>query len=815
MPVQQLTLTESQQVIANLWGTEWSTMAQQMSARGLTPAEMASPEFLRQWSGGTVSPIYAKNGETVLAYNFRYDATSTYPGIGNNSNTSIVSRGTVNHAPATTIETVGQNAGKVKVSRLSGLGSKLVTGASKLALPLTLASIGITLGKTIDEAAYNANPDFWDSIGASTVNPQTWSSIAGGDDTAGGAFINALFGIDPNTGETQAYMSADAMAYLAYCMQQAGMFATGSTEIISYDTSVVKRNFKLPIPYTTAGRITAYGRNRYGQLYPMIFDTIDATSEVIIVLPINTNGNPPNGVVNFFSRNPFKVEYRSSEEEVNPTYTFSANRISYNGEYYYKFNDSTGIRGEDQTIPVYYYTNADADASYYYEQLAYILFNGTSHETTAMEGIGTQDGATTPSLDGLTESEVLPALQQQYPDMFNNAINYPVVQPDGTVKNYQYVPITLPFTSNPTDTQPTSGGQTQAQPSINPDTATDTLTELLTKVLQQPMEQPITDTPNPPNNPTDTGEGSSPVPVAPTGSASSLWKIYHPTQAEVNSFGAWLWSPDFIDQVLKIFNNPMESIIGLHKVYATPIDAGTSTIHVGYLDSGVSSAYIEQQYVDVDCGTVSLYEQFGNALDYIATDVKLYLPFVGIVPLNVNEVMRSSINVTYGVDVLTGACLARVKVSRDGNSSIIYQYSGNCAVQYPISSGSYMGIVSSILGIAGSVAATVATGGGVAPLAIGAASAAMGAHTSVQNSGNFSGNAGAMGGKVPYLIVERAQAATASDFPSFEGYPANDKVLIGNCSGFVRGKVSHIVGVNATDTELDEIAEYIAGGILV
>lgn len=814
MPVQQLTLTESQQVIANLWGTEWSTMAQQMSARGLTPAEMASPEFLRQWSGGTVSPIYAKNGETVLAYNFRYDATSTYPGIGNNSNTSIVSRGTVNHAPATAIETVGENAGKVRVSRLSGLGSKLVTGASKLALPLTLASIGITLGKTIDEAAYNANPDFWDSIGASTVNPQTWSSIAGGDDTPGGTFINALFGIDPNTGETQAYMSADAMAYLAYCMQQAGIFATGGTDIVSYDTSVVSRNFKLPIPYIISNTVTTYTYNN-GTLYPWTVVCFDNSSDIIMVLPINTDGNPPQGTVYCYSRNPFKMGTVQGETPTTPTYYNSANRITFNGENYYFIKTSSGLYAQYQSMPVYLYTNSDADAAYYSRELGYILFNGTTQESTAVEGIGTQDGATTPSLDGLAESEVLPALQQQYPDMFNNAINYPVVQPDGTVKNYQYVPITLPFTSNPTDTQPTSGSQSQAQPSVDPSTATDTLTELLTKLLQQPMEQPITDTPTPPENPTDTGEGSSPVPIAPTGSASSLWKIYHPTQAQVDAFGAWLWSPDFIDQVLKIFNNPMESIIGLHKVYATPIDAGTNTIHVGYLDSQVPSAYIEQQYVDVDCGTVNLNEQFGNTLDYIATDVKLYLPFVGIVPLNVNEVMRSSINVTYGVDVLTGACLARVKVSRDGNSSIMYQYSGNCAVQYPISSGSYMGIVSSILGIAGSVAATVATGGGVAPLAIGAASAAMGAHTSVQNSGNFSGNAGAMGGKIPYLIVERAQAALANDFPAFEGYPANDKVKIGNCSGFVRGKVSHIVGVSATDTELDEIAEYIASGILV
>ncbi len=153
MPVEQLTLTEAQQAIANLWGTDWATMASRMSEYGLTPAEMANTEFLREWSGGAVEPIYAKNGETILGYNFR--ASQSTVGTGLNSNTSIIRRGYVGHAPATTIETIGTNAGKVKVSRLSGIGSKVVTGASKLALPLTLASIGITLGKTIDETLYN------------------------------------------------------------------------------------------------------------------------------------------------------------------------------------------------------------------------------------------------------------------------------------------------------------------------------------------------------------------------------------------------------------------------------------------------------------------------------------------------------------------------------------------------------------------------------------------------------------------------------------------------------------------------------------
>ena len=58
------------------------------------------------------------------------------------------------------------------------------------------------------------------------------------------------------------------------------------------------------------------------------------------------------------------------------------------------------------------------------------------------------------------------------------------------------------------------------------------------------------------------------------------------------------------------------------------------------------------------------------------TTVSLYLPFIGIVPLNVDDVMRATITVKYGVDVFTGACLAMVEVSRDNATVNMYQYSG-------------------------------------------------------------------------------------------------------------------------------------------
>lgn len=831
-----LTQTINALRFGSIYDSKWADELAMLNARGgLTTADYAKE--VERVTNGYVKPTLSKNG-TILGYNVRGYVAESIPGISSNSNSMTLARGTVTAPIETNVIESGSTA--VRSSRLSGLGSKVVTGAGKLLTGVAMVSAGCTLGKMIDETLYNANPDFWNSIGAETLNPQTWSSIAG-ENEAGQSFINALFGIDPDTGETQAYIDQNALAYMAYVMAQAGVFSQGEGYVI--DDEVQE---DLSIPSFNFNRYSLYGNDgsfpqssNFAYITDAIaFGTYGGPSYVInATYRFCSQASTDNlcvAYMDFIAPNvqtPNILYIASPVPLTNNRTCVSGTRVSTGGGYsnwtgptklnYTWAHDGKTVYyqaisiGADGILSYPAYNDLNA-FTYGPGPLCWAMVYGGKQAPGGIDGISDQEGATIPNFDGLSESDYLPYLQQTYPDMFNNAINYPVVQPDGTVKNNTYVPITLPNTYPQTSTQPVTDGQTQTQPSVDPSTAPQNLVDLLTQLLTQPDTEEIPSENTPPENPPDTGEGETPPVVAPTGSASALWAIYHPSQSEIDQFGAWLWSSNFIDQIQKIFNNPMESIIGLHKVYATPIDAGVSTIGVGYLDSGVSSAYITQQYVDVNCGSVNLYEQFGNVFDYSPfTSVKLYLPFVGIVNLDVAEVMRATISISYGVDVLTGACLARVTISRDGNSNVLYQYAGNCAVQYPLSMGSYMGIVSSIIGVAGSIAATVASGGSVAPLAIGAASAAFNAHTSVQNSGNFSGNAGAMGGKKPYLIVERPQTKLANNQETFEGVPTNDYSELGNMSGFVKCRDAHLINVNATDTEINEIRQYLFNGVII
>lgn len=764
----------------------------------ITPAQFITQ--VETVTGKVVKPVYSKTGD-ILTYTLNETATVTTPNPIN-SNASTVNRGAISRPVATTVE-AGESV--VTSSGVTGIGTRIATGCALVGCAAAAVATGVTLGKYLAGTFYNANPDFWDSNNMSSVNPETWSAITAGQEGLGADLINFLFDFDPNTGESQAYMSADAFAYFATYLQSQNAFSNDLYGI--YDSS------SLP-PYSFVKPISNYKN-------PIIIIGVDTYTQL---------GNYINTFTAFNNNN--SVYYFAIQTNTSGTFYWQIGAWSLTSFRIQESGDHTGVLNSGPVLsntPSYgYYTQIGIsfyDANYIRPlittnnigsaiDVGFLL--SQSNISGSIEGMNTQSGAITPH--NLTENPAqnLTLLQQQYPDLFNNAITYPVVQPDGTVRNDTYVPVAMPNVNTRTDTQPATNDTTQAHPQI--DTSMQELIEELVKILQNPYPQPDTD-PNDtssPENPTDTGDGSGPVPIIPVGSASALWKIYHPTQTQIDSFGGWLWSNNFVDQILKIFNNPMEAIIGLHKVYATPIDAGTTTIKVGYLDSQVPSAYIEQQYIDVSCGSINLNEQFGNVFDYSPfTDIQLYLPFIGIVPLNVADIMRSTIAIKYGVDVITGACLAQVTVSRDNNSSVLYQYSGNCAVQYPISSGSYMGIVSSIISVAGGVAATVASGGAAAPLALGAAGGLLNARTSVQHSGGFSGNAGAMGGKIPYLIINRPQTKVAPNFEKMDGYPTNNYINVGDCTGYIKASSVHVIDVNATDDELKEINDLLLSGIII
>lgn len=826
----------------------------QIAQYGLNADDAAT--ILRQTPG--VSTTVSNSGR-ILSYTVDNTVSLATQNAGSviNSNAQLpaLSRTTTVSVPS---EMVVDSTGKVVAE--SGLktvstGSKVAATVSKVAIGVAAASAALQLGAAIDGALYNINPDFWDEHNMKALDPTTWDNYITND--MGKNFFNMVFGINKSNNSTQAYMDQNVLAYMAAYMARQGAFnfepsapPLENNIIFSYGTSSeypidmskynsVLKNYDLyyigpsgdqggyattltikynnvtyNIPYS--GSVIVGYLNRSGSDIYLHFAT-----DVTAMKPyLNNYGTSSYWDVRFAFANAmgnemlvsygniYKSVYNGVDKlSVHSTLSVPRSQSPNTFNHYASLVNSSDVAGGDW-------------AAYAVFTALYNLVPGGG-----VEGITKQDGATLPT--GITPqmsvADVLAYLQSTYPDLFNNAITNDVVQDDGSIQRYTYVPVPIPDDvtfNNVTEVLEPIGGENQNQQNkvVTPDvpqSVVDTLLELITATnpdnpTETPTEIPDEDIP-------DTGDGDTPSIIIPPGSAQALYSIYNPSQAELNSFGSWLWSSDFVDQLLKIFNDPMQAIIGLHKVFATPSVSGTGTIKVGYLNSGVSSNIVGNQYTSIDCGTVNLYEYFGNALDYLNTDIYLYLPFVGIVPVNTDDVMRGAINVSYKVDVLTGACLCSVNVTRDLHGGQLYTYSGNCAVQYPLSSGSYMGIVSGLLSIAGSVAGTIATGGAALPFALGTGASAINSlRTHVEHSGNIGGNSGAMGIKKPYFIIRRPQTAMANNFKSFNGQSQNKYVTLSSCSDYVRVKYVNLENITgATGEELTLIENELTKGVLI
>ena len=345
-----------------------------------------------------------------------------------------------------------------------------------------------------------------------------------------------------------------------------------------------------------------------------------------------------------------------------------------------------------------------------------------------------------------------------------------------------------------------------------------------------PVLIPTSPNPNPGNDGQDKGDDDNsrpdegtptPTPIPPIvdigGSASALYTVYNPSKNNLNALGAYLWTSDILEQLVRIFtNNPMDAVISLHSIYCSPSLGANSNIKLGYLDagSGTNCPTVNSQFVSIDCGYVDIPEYFGDCRDYSPyTNITIFLPFIGFRTVKTEDIVAGRVNIKYNIDVLTGSCVAIVSVRKKGVSHTLYTFEGNCSMSLPLTGADHTrmiaGLSSAVLGgVTGGVAGAVM--GGVNAMASGSFQA------NIQRSGSFSGNAGAMSIKKPYIIVNRDYIYDAESYNELYGFPSNITTRIGECSGYNRVKSVHVDSIsNATKEEKDEIESILRSGFIL
>lgn len=313
--------------------------------------------------------------------------------------------------------------------------------------------------------------------------------------------------------------------------------------------------------------------------------------------------------------------------------------------------------------------------------------------------------------------------------------------------------------------------------------------------------------------------------------ATGMINVYVPTRAELVALSQYLWAGAFdVDNFKKLVADPMDVLIGLQIIPLTAAQIGvySDTLIVGNISTGLSMDRATKQYVEVNMGTVSILPKWGAYLDFSPySKLTLFLPYIGYVEISPDDCMNGTISVKYYVDIISGNCVAQVKC----NDHVLYQFSGNCSCQLPVTAGQYqniaiagMNVLGAALGMASSM--IMPKGGGDTGDKLGAVSGAANFigtvanegismfKPAVQRSGGFGASSGLMGIQSPYLILTVPRMCIPGDQNKYIGYPSFVTKVMSDLSGFNSVQVTHLNNMSCTAEEADEIIALLSEGVI-
>lgn len=364
----------------------------------------------------------------------------------------------------------------------------------------------------------------------------------------------------------------------------------------------------------------------------------------------------------------------------------------------------------------------------------------------------------------------------------------------------------------------------------------------------------------------DDSSDTVPLPSVPTYGVtnSGFIHLYKVLQTDLESLGGELF-PTFADggDIVSAVNTLVKVITQQNLINyiqdcrVLPVNATTTSTEgiklAGKTLTTVGSP-VTQDYVDFDCGELEVGERYVNFADYEPfTMAKLYLPFVGFVPIAMEYVSGGSLHIIYRFNLMDGSFVAYVKATSSKSAltdSVIAQYGGNCCVHMPITGLNYATMVTGIVGGAmqmvsgvGSMSAGLGqvsqgmdapnhsrmlsgsgltlTGYGIGSMAsgfgsyVGGLADILSAKPDYQQSNNYNATTSFLTVRKPYLLIGRPVPQFSAKYPEENGLPLNVTKKLSDCSGFTKVGMCILEGIECTDSEKDMIQSYLNSGVII
>lgn len=202
---------------------------------------------------------------------------------------------------------------------------------------------------------------------------------------------------------------------------------------------------------------------------------------------------------------------------------------------------------------------------------------------------------------------------------------------------------------------------------------------------------------------TDSGEVEEiPVEYVPNTLIGSL-RQYKMNVSEMMNFSAGLSALDFSDVVQAlIYGNPINGVVNMVTTYDglwnstnsqdnTQVRVWNTALNNG--DNPVTATLIIQPIKEIDLGTINLatnteIQEFvhDNYTDLTNCEIGLYLPFVGIINIDIHDFYKKELTLKARIDSTTGTIIYNVYSEGSNFKHLIYTCSGNCQSKIPLKS---------------------------------------------------------------------------------------------------------------------------------
>ena len=346
-------------------------------------------------------------------------------------------------------------------------------------------------------------------------------------------------------------------------------------------------------------------------------------------------------------------------------------------------------------------------------------------------------------------------------------------------------------------------------------------------------------TPGQPENPVVTGDGTgdnisdkvlypSPAYIP----NATVYDRYFLTPNQMPDIKKFLFSDTFVDNIKRLWTNPAEYVISLvcypFDVDSTGLTTTSGVVSVGGVSSDIAAAALTDRGVPYFYGGSVMVDNYYNSyLDYEPyTSIDIYIPYIGVRPLNVSQVVGHTLCIGYYIDLNTQQITALIGLDGQGGNlgQVVTQFVGSIGIQTPLSGTSAQDMIRNIVAqTSGLITGVGAIAGGImganpALLASGVASTSNallgGGHTAPSYYGSLSPVSGLYTPQVAYLIINRPRQAMPAAYLTQQGFSSNYSGKVSQFSGYLEcASVSLSSTTTMTAGEQQEIINLLTGGI--